>query len=200
MAGTVLALGDVIVNEQALALAPTLGWLLLAAALSVAVIFIAYADRWRSWWLSAEDPRGIAVFRIVFGFFVLANINGMWEHFEFLYTDEGIFTADVARNVFASKQFAGFGDGMLADEPWGFFDAAGLGRFLAGCYRVDLNLDGEEEMVKILEPVGFFTNIEDWEYGCDTGVVLIVEDSRGNEVFWTECGRWQPIERMMFCA
>ena len=127
-----LALGGKTVNEAAVALAPTMGWLLLACAACVVAIFIAYAERWRAWWLTTDDPRSIAVFRIAFTFFVICNINGMWEHFEFLYTDEGIFTSDVARQVFASKQFAGFGDGTIAEEPWGFFDWAAVGRFAAG--------------------------------------------------------------------
>jgi hypothetical protein len=129
---TLVGLADTIPNEQAVALSPTLGWLLLGCAVVVASIFTLTAERWRRWWLTAEDPRGIAVFRIVFTFFVIANINDMWEFFEFLYTDEGIFPADVARQVFASQQFAGFGDGMTPEEPWGFFDAAALWEFLKG--------------------------------------------------------------------
>jgi len=127
-----LALADKAVNEQAVALSPTLGWLLLGCAVAVILFFILHADRWRRWWLSAEDPRGIAFFRIVFAFFVMANINGMWDVFTFLYTDEGIFPADVARQVFASKQFAGFGDGMVDGEPYGFFDAAAIWEFIKG--------------------------------------------------------------------
>ena len=126
-----LALGDTI-NAEAVALSPSMGWLLLGCAVAVVLFFILHADRWKRWWLSAEDPRGIAFFRIVFGFFVLANINGMWDVFTFLYTDEGIFPADVARQVFASNQFAGFGDGMVDAEPWGFFDAAAWWEFLKG--------------------------------------------------------------------
>ena len=125
-------LDDKVVNADAVALSPTMGWLLLAAAVFAALIFIAGSERWRRWWLTAEDPRSIAVFRIVFAFFVMANINGMWEYFTFLYTDEGIFPADVARQVFASQQFAGFGDGMAQGEPYGFFDAAGFWQFLQG--------------------------------------------------------------------
>ena len=127
-----LALANKTVNEQAVALSPTMGWLLLGCAIAVISFFILHADRFRRWWLSAEDPRGIAFFRIVFGFFVLANINGMWDVFTFLYTDEGIFTADVARQVFASKQFVGFGDGMVDGEPLGFFDWAAVWEFIKG--------------------------------------------------------------------
>lgn len=127
-----LALADKVPNADAIALSPTVGWWMFAAALSLAAIFIANADRWRRFWLTTDDPRGIAVFRIVFTFFVISNINGMWEFFEFLYTDEGIFTADVARQVFAAHQFEGFGDGFGPTDPWGFFDMAALARFLAG--------------------------------------------------------------------
>ena len=63
---------------------------------------------------------------------MIANINGMWEYFEFLYTDEGIFTADVARHVFARHQFVGFGDGLAPDDPWGFYDWPAWWEFLKG--------------------------------------------------------------------
>jgi hypothetical protein len=119
-------------NYDALALGPTLGWLLLACAVCAAVMFTMHADKWRRWWLTSEDPRGIAVFRIVFTFFVIANINGMWEFFEYLYTDEGIFPADAARQLFARSQFAGYGDGLSGDDPEGFYDGAAWWQFLRG--------------------------------------------------------------------
>ncbi len=124
-------LDDRIPNQEAIALSPRVGWLLLFAAICVALMFIAQSDRWRRWWLTMDDPRPVALFRIVFGFFTICNINGLWEYFTFLFTDEGIFTADVARQVFASKQFAGFGDGF-GDEPWGFFDARAVLEFAKG--------------------------------------------------------------------
>ncbi|MCA9708004.1 MAG: hypothetical protein KDK70_19280 [Myxococcales bacterium] len=127
-----LALADKTPNADAVAISPTIGWLMLAAAVCVALVFILHAEKWRRWWLTAEDPRGIAVFRIVFTFFVISNINGMWEFFEYLYTDEGIFTADVARQVFAREQFAGFGDGLTPDDPWGFYDWDAFVQFLQG--------------------------------------------------------------------
>jgi hypothetical protein len=129
---SLLALADEAPNAAAVAISPTIGWLLLVCAIAAASIFIVHAEKWRRWWLTAEDPRGIAVFRIVFAFFVLANVNGMWEYFEYLYTDEGIFTTDVARQVFAKQQFAGFGDGLRDDDPWGFYDAGALWQFLKG--------------------------------------------------------------------
>jgi hypothetical protein len=118
-------------NEEAIALSPTIGWLMLASATCLIAYFMAHGDKWRRWWLSSEDPRGIAMFRIVFGFFVIANVNGMWEHFVFLFTDEGILPAEVARDVFARKQFAGYG-GAAPDEPAGFFDSAAMVAWLWG--------------------------------------------------------------------
>ena len=126
-----LGLSDRVPNQDAIALSPTLGWWLFAAAVAAVLVFVSYGELWRRWWLTKEDPRGIAVFRIVFGFFVLSNINGMWEYFEFLYTGDGIFPTAVAREMFAREQFAGFGDGVDG-EPWGFFDAAALWQFLRG--------------------------------------------------------------------
>ena len=104
-------------NYDALALSPTIGWLLLACAICAVVMFTMHGDKWRRWWLSNEDPRGIAVFRVVFAFFVIANINGMWEFFEYLFTDDGIFPRDVASHIYARHQFAGYGDGLSHDDP-----------------------------------------------------------------------------------
>ncbi len=131
--GPLLALAEARVpNDAALLLGPAIGWWLLAGAVVVATMFIVQADRWRRWWLTMEDPRSMALFRIVFAFFTICNLNGLWEYFHFLFTDEGIMPADVARQVFAAKQFEGFGDGFVEGEPWGFFDANGVLQFLSG--------------------------------------------------------------------
>ena len=127
-----LLLGGRVPNQEAIALSPTVGWWVLAGAVALSCVFLLQSERWRRWWLTTEDPRTVGLFRIVFGFFVIANVNGMWEFFTYLFTDEGIFTADVARQVFASHQFAGFGDGLADDEPWGFFDFDAVLQFLAG--------------------------------------------------------------------
>ena len=127
-----LLLGGRVPNQEAIALSPTVGWWVLAGAVALSCVFLLQSERWRRWWLTTEDPRTVGLFRIVFGFFVIANVNGMWEFFTYLFTDEGIFTADVARQVFASHQFAGFGDGLADDEPWGFFDFEAVLQFLAG--------------------------------------------------------------------
>jgi len=118
-------------NLEALALAPTVGWLMLLAFALVVVIFIVHRETWRRIFLRAEDPRSIAAFRIVFGLLTLANINGLWELFHYLFTDEGLFLTDVAQEVFARDQFEGFGDGIGGD-PRGFFDWAAVVDFLKG--------------------------------------------------------------------
>lgn len=127
-----MLLAERIPNEQAIGLSPTIGWLLLACALCVVAIFVAQGDRWRRWWLTREDPRSLSLFRIVFAFLVICNTNDWWEYFEYLFSDEGIFTADVARRVFARDQFAGYGDGFPDGDPKGFFDLAAVLSFLKG--------------------------------------------------------------------
>ncbi len=127
-----LSFGDRIPNQAALALSPTLGWWGLGCAALVFLLFITLSDRWRRYWLTLEDPRSLALFRIVFGFFLICNVNGMHEYFVYLFTDEGIFPADIARRVHASAQFVGFGDGWTEEEPWGFFDLSAFVQFLKG--------------------------------------------------------------------
>jgi uncharacterized membrane protein YphA (DoxX/SURF4 family) len=121
-----------VTNEHALPLGPAIGWWMLAGACCIALMFIVQADRWRRWWLAMDDPRSMALFRIVFAFFAICNLNGLWEYFTFLFTDEGILPADVARQVFAAKQFEGFGDGWVDGEPYGFFDVPAVLRYLEG--------------------------------------------------------------------
>ncbi len=127
-----LAFADKVPNEEALLLGPATGWLMLAGALALTGLLTLNHERWRRWWLQLEDPRTIALYRIVFGFFVICNMNDFFEYFTFLFTDEGIFTADVARQVHARAQFAGFGDGFTDDSPWGFFDFHAVIEFLKG--------------------------------------------------------------------
>ena len=118
------------VNDLAVALSPTIGWLLLACAVVVFLLGIAQKDRWRRLWLRTEDPRALGLFRILFALFVLLNVGGLYEHFTFLFTDEGIFSTDTAREVLARDQFLGYGDGL--SEPAGFFDWSAVLQFLKG--------------------------------------------------------------------
>ena len=118
------------VNELAVQLSPTIGWLLLAAVVVVFMLGISQADRWRRLWLRTEDPRALGLFRVLFAAFVLMNIGGLYEHFTFLFTNEGIFSTDTARGLLARDQFAGFGGGP--GGPPRFFGARGLLEFLKG--------------------------------------------------------------------
>ncbi|MCB9704601.1 MAG: hypothetical protein H6711_22140 [Myxococcales bacterium] len=127
-----MALADPIPNAEAIALSPTIGWLMLAAATAFALICVLHRETWRRFWLRAEDPRSVGLFRIAFGLVTLANINGLWELFTYLFTDEGMFATDIARQVFAASQFEGFGDGLRADDPYGFFGWGGFVQFLKG--------------------------------------------------------------------
>jgi hypothetical protein len=117
MLGFAFALADdKVPNELAVALSPTVGWLLLGCAVCVYMLFLLQSERWRRFWLTTSDPRPLGLFRIVFAFLVICNINDLWEYFDFLFTDEGLFLTDAARAQFAAGQFKGFGDGYT-EEP-----------------------------------------------------------------------------------
>ncbi len=127
-----LAADERVPNEEAIALASTVGWILLACAVCVYLLFVLQSERWRRFWFTAEDPRPVALFRIVFAFLCICNLNDVFEYFEFLFSDEGIFLSDATRQLVASSQFKGFGDGLSPDDPYGFFDASGWFDFLKG--------------------------------------------------------------------
>ncbi|EDM75878.1 hypothetical protein PPSIR1_08187 [Plesiocystis pacifica SIR-1] len=122
--GALLA-AETIPNEQALALGPTLGWLVFACALLVMAIAVLDVERVRAFWLRTEDPRSLGAFRIVFALVLLLNINNMWAHFEFLFTDEGLYLGDSARQYGAGRQFWGYGLGGEG-EAAGFFDLSAV--------------------------------------------------------------------------
>jgi hypothetical protein len=108
-------------NLEALALGPTIGWLVFVCVLCLAAIVLLDRERWRRFWLRTEDPRAIAAFRIGLATVLLLNINNMWQHFELLFTDEGLFMTESARQQLAGGQFKGYGEGV-GGEPTGFFD------------------------------------------------------------------------------
>jgi len=132
MAPAAASSDDPIPNLDALALAPTVGWLMLTGFALLVAIFVIHRETWRRMFLRAEDPRSIAAFRIAFGLMTMANINGLWELFHYLFTDEGLFFADVAQQVFAKEQFEGFADGIGPGEPYGFLGWAGFLEFIKG--------------------------------------------------------------------
>ncbi len=124
-------LAERIPNEEAVARSPTAGWILLAAVVCIYAIFLFEREGVRRLLLRIEDPRPMGLFRIVFGLCALANVNGLWEHFAFLFTDEGMFLTDTAREVYAHEQFLGFGHGLDGD-PLGFLDFEGFLQWLKG--------------------------------------------------------------------
>lgn len=119
-------------NYEAISFSPGAGWILLVAALSLVTFFIAQRERWRRLWCIAEDPRSLGLFRIVFGIFCLCSVNELWPLFGYLFTDEGMWSTDVAQQLRAAHQFAGYGDGIGAGELWGFYDLQAFLRWLQG--------------------------------------------------------------------
>lgn len=127
-----LALADEIPNYEAIALSPGVGWILFAAVVCLALFFTAHRDSWRALWLRVDDPRAMGAMRIAFGLCALCNINGLWELFNYLFMDEGLFSTDLAQHYRARSQFAGFGDGTAETEPWGFFGFPAFLEWLKG--------------------------------------------------------------------
>ncbi|MEZ4384584.1 MAG: hypothetical protein R3A79_24865 [Nannocystaceae bacterium] len=112
-------------NLDAVALSPAVGWLLLLCAAAGAGLAILGREGWRRWWLTTEDPRPLALFRIALALLVLIDIDSLGEQLLFLFSDEGLLSADNAQELFAPAQFRGYGDGH-AGEPRGFFGLSGL--------------------------------------------------------------------------
>jgi uncharacterized membrane protein YphA (DoxX/SURF4 family) len=131
---TLLALAeeDELPNYDAIALSPGVGWFLFGAVICLALFFLAHREAWRKLWLRMDDPRPMAAMRILFGFCALCNVNGLWELFGYLFTDEGIFDTSIAQHYRAKNQFAGFGDGTAETEPWGFFSFGAFVEWLKG--------------------------------------------------------------------
>lgn len=120
------------IHFGALELSWTAGWLLLIVVTGLALFFVAQRDAFRRLVMRAEDPRPLGMFRILFGTCALMNILEMWENYRFLFTNEGIFPTAVARHVRARRQFAGFGDGIVEQDPTGFFDFSAFVQWLEG--------------------------------------------------------------------
>lgn len=78
-----------------------LGWLVLVCLVAVVIALVVVRDRWCAWWFELEDPRPMALYRIVFTFFLVCNVNGLWELFEFLFTADGLFRGAEARARFS---------------------------------------------------------------------------------------------------
>ncbi len=184
-----LALADEVPNYEAIALSPGVGWILFGAVLCLALFFLAHRESWRKLWLRVDDPRPMAAMRIVFGFCALCNINGLWELFGYLFTDEGIFATDIAQHYRARSQFAGFGDGTADTEPWGFFSFKAVLEWLKGPNYSLLLFDSSPkffwtylvvfEVVMVLFIVGFKTQWTKWlAWFLFMGIIL------RNTLFW----------------
>ncbi|WP_434421160.1 hypothetical protein [Nannocystis pusilla] len=175
-------------NAEALALSPTVGWWMLLGFVFFVSACIFHREAFRRLFLRAEDPRTMGLFRIVFGLVTLFNINGLSDLFIYLFTDEGLFLTNVAREVFAKEQFVGFGDG-IDPEPYGFFDWGGVVEWLKGPKYSPLFfwdspsafwlVLGAFEVACVCMIVGFKTNITKW-------VTLLLFHSiiLRNQVFW----------------
>ena len=108
-------------NFDAIELSPISAWLFLMAVVGAFLFIVAHKETWRRALLRLEDPRTLGLFRIFFVLFTIANVNGLYEHWTYLFTDEGLWTTDMAQELRAKGQFMGFGDGVSDHEGWGFF-------------------------------------------------------------------------------
>ena len=90
--------------------------------------------------------------------------------------------------------------GLLPQIAFGesFPAQSDLGYHLAAYFRdVDLNNDGTKESIKVIAPHRLSTNIPDCAWGDDTGVVIKIINSAGEEVFYAEVGRYRPVEKVI---
>ena len=82
-----------------------LGWWLLAAAAAVATLCVVHREHLRRFWLRTEDPRTMALFRIVFSVLLLVDTGGLLGYAEFLFSHEGLLSTAQARQLYAADQF-----------------------------------------------------------------------------------------------
>jgi hypothetical protein len=191
---TLLALADPdrIPNQDAIAMSPTVGWLMVAAFVSIALMFILQSERWRRFWLTNEDPRPIGLFRIVFAFLCICNINDLFEYFVFLFSDEGVFLTDAARQHFAAAQLKGFGDG-LGDDPHGFFDWAGVLEFLRGP-KYSLLFFWDSPAAMWAQMIGFYTVTTLFMIGWRTRLMGVLSFALMNSFFLRNQLFWEGTE------
>jgi len=183
---------DRIPNDAAIAMSPTVGWLMLAATVFAALIFLLQSERWRRFWLTNEDPRPVALFRIVFAFLCICNINDLWEYFDFLFTDEGIFLSDSARQLVASAQFRGFGDG-IGEDGYGFFDIPGVLEFLKG-HKYSLLYFWDTPSAMWVQLIAFYTVTTLFMVGWRTRVMGVLSFFLMNSFFLRNHLFWEGTE------
>ncbi len=152
-----LGSADDLPNLEAIAMSPTVGWALLACAVVVALLILGRGERWRQFWLTVEDPRTMGILRILIAGIALCNINSLWEYFEFLFTDEGIFSAGDAQEFFAPAQYKGYNDGSDGQPP-GFFGFAGFAQMFTS-QRLSLLFFYDS-------PTAFYGHLAAFELAC----------------------------------
>lgn len=183
---------DRIPNDVAIAMSPTVGWVMLACAVFACLIFLLQSERWRRWWLTNEDPRPVALFRIVFAFLCICNINDLWEYFTFLFSDEGIFLTDAARQLVAPAQFKGFGDG-IGDDPYGFFDLPGALEFFKG-HKYSLLYFWDTPAAMWVQLIAFYTVTTLFMVGFKTRVMGVLSFLLMNSFFLRNHLFWEGTE------
>lgn len=67
---------------------------------------------------------------------------------------------------------------------------------LSAYFQEDLNNDGKKEIIKVISPCFFYTNMDDSFWGDDTGIVIVFFDDQGKEISWDEVVRDQSIENI----
>lgn len=84
------------------------------------------------------------------------------------------------------------------EKSHGIYTESDLGYYKVGYYyEVDLNNDGELEIVEVTEPYKFFTNIPDSIWGDDTGAVIRILNSNGKILYLKDLDRFQPVENVL---
>ena len=101
------------------------GIAILVVALAAALVAL-HRDLWRAILLRWEDPRTMAALRIGWGICAIAWVLDLIPLLDYLFSDEGLFSTEAARQVFAATAFAGYGDRGSPDAPAGFFDAVAV--------------------------------------------------------------------------
>ena len=91
--------------------------LLLVCFVAVGVAVVAVRDRWSRWWFELEDPRTIALLRIVLAGLLLINVVGLAPHFGLLFAADGMFTGEAAGQAFGGGWTERFSLLYLWDGP-----------------------------------------------------------------------------------
>lgn len=82
-----------------------------------ACLVVLHAETCRRWLMRKEDARTMAAFRIACGVCTIGWTIELWPLLDYVFSDDGLFLTDTARQVFAAKGFAGIADGSVANEP-----------------------------------------------------------------------------------